>query len=36
MFYMAGIGGYREKLAEVADAGYEGFETTRASEPVNA
>ncbi|MCE3550719.1 NAD(P)/FAD-dependent oxidoreductase [Pseudonocardia sp. RS11V-5] len=26
MFYMAGIGAYRQQLAEVADAGYKGFE----------
>jgi cyclohexanone monooxygenase len=26
MFYMAGIGAYRQKLAEVAENGYEGFE----------
>lgn len=26
MFYMAGIGAYRGQLAEVADAGYKGFE----------
>lgn len=25
MFYMAGLSAYRQKLAEVADAGYEGF-----------
>ena len=28
MFYMAGIGAYRQKLGEVAEAGYEGFEMT--------
>ncbi|GAA4558183.1 hypothetical protein [Pseudonocardia xishanensis] len=27
MFYMAGIGAYRQQLAEVAAAGYKGFET---------
>jgi hypothetical protein len=26
MFYMAGLSAYRAKLAEVAGAGYEGFE----------
>ncbi|MCF7550706.1 NAD(P)/FAD-dependent oxidoreductase [Pseudonocardia sp. WMMC193] len=26
MFYMAGIGAYRQQLAEVADAGYRGFD----------
>jgi hypothetical protein len=36
MFYMAGIGAYRQKLGEVADAGYDGFELTRVSEPVTA
>jgi cation diffusion facilitator CzcD-associated flavoprotein CzcO len=29
MFYMAGHGAYRQKLGEVADAGYAGFELTR-------
>ena len=29
MFYMAGIGAYRQKLGDVADAGYDGFEMTR-------
>jgi cyclohexanone monooxygenase len=33
MFYMAGIGAYRQQLAEVADAGYKGFEL---SEPANS
>ncbi|MFP5071374.1 flavin-containing monooxygenase [Pseudonocardia nantongensis] len=33
MFYMAGLGQYREKLREVTDAGYEGFVLTRESEP---
>ena len=32
MFYMAGIGAYRQKLGEVADAGYEGFAMNHASE----
>ncbi|MFC4949225.1 flavin-containing monooxygenase [Pseudonocardia sp. GCM10023141] len=32
MFYMAGIGAYRQKLGEVAGAGYDGFTMTRASE----
>ncbi|GAA4883232.1 flavin-containing monooxygenase [Pseudonocardia benzenivorans] len=31
MFYMAGIGAYRQKLGEVADAGYEGFALEPAS-----
>lgn len=31
MFYMAGIGAYRQKLGEVAAAGYEGFELARTS-----
>ncbi|RZT89007.1 cation diffusion facilitator CzcD-associated flavoprotein CzcO [Pseudonocardia sediminis] len=26
MFYMAGLGNYRQKLVDVADAGYEGFD----------
>ncbi|GAA2865472.1 NAD(P)/FAD-dependent oxidoreductase [Pseudonocardia halophobica] len=30
MFYMAGIGAYRGQLAEVADAGYKGFERQEA------
>ncbi|GAA3790866.1 flavin-containing monooxygenase [Amycolatopsis tucumanensis] len=29
MFYLAGLGAYRAKLREVADAGYTGFELTR-------
>ncbi|MGI6871948.1 flavin-containing monooxygenase [Amycolatopsis sp. 3B14] len=29
MFYLAGLGAYRAKLCEVADAGYTGFELTR-------
>jgi cyclohexanone monooxygenase len=29
MFYLAGLGAYRQKLAEVAEAGYEGFELVR-------
>lgn len=32
MFYMAGIGAYRQKLGEVAGAGYEGFRMSRESE----
>jgi cyclohexanone monooxygenase len=32
MFYMAGHSAYRQKLGEVADAGYEGFELTRDTE----
>jgi cyclohexanone monooxygenase len=36
MFYMAGHGAYRQKLGEVADAGYEGFEMTRESESAHA
>ena len=34
MFYMAGIGAYRQKLGEVADNGYEGFEMVRDGETV--
>jgi cation diffusion facilitator CzcD-associated flavoprotein CzcO len=36
MFFMAGHGAYREKLGEVADAGYAGFELTRDTEPADA
>ena len=32
MFYMAGLGDYRQKLGEVADSGYDGFEMTRESD----
>ena len=32
MFYMAGIGAYRQQLAEVAGKGYEGFALTRERE----
>lgn len=32
MFYMAGIGAYRQKLAEVVQNDYEGFERTRETE----
>src|SRR3954452_11226354 len=32
MFYMAGHGAYRQKLGEVADAGYAGFALTRDTE----
>jgi len=32
MFYMAGIGAYRQKLGEVADSGYDGFTMTRESD----
>ena len=32
MFYMAGIGAYRQKLGEVANSGYDGFEMTRESD----
>jgi hypothetical protein len=32
MFYMAGIGAYRQQLADVADNGYQGFELARESE----
>ena len=32
MFYMAGHGAYRQKLGEVAERGYEGFELTREAE----
>jgi cation diffusion facilitator CzcD-associated flavoprotein CzcO len=32
MFYMAGIGAYRQQLADVAGKGYEGFALTRESE----
>jgi hypothetical protein len=32
MFYMAGIGAYRQKLGEVANSGYDGFKMTRASD----
>lgn len=33
MFYMAGIGAYRQQLAEVAENGYEGFERSTRNEP---
>lgn len=33
MFYMAGIGAYRQQLASVRDQGYEGFELVGESEP---
>jgi cation diffusion facilitator CzcD-associated flavoprotein CzcO len=36
MFYMAGHSAYRQKLGEVAAAGYEGFEMTRESETASA
>jgi cyclohexanone monooxygenase len=32
MFYMAGIGAYRQKLREVAENGYEGFEFSKQTE----
>ena len=32
MFYMAGHSAYRQKLSEVADTGYEGFELSRQAE----
>ena len=32
MFYMAGIGAYRQKLGEVAENGYEGFELSKQTE----
>ena len=32
MFYMAGIGAYRQQLGEVAGKGYEGFALTRERE----
>ncbi len=32
MFYMAGIGAYRQKLREVAENGYEGFELSKQTE----
>ncbi|MBM7807780.1 cation diffusion facilitator CzcD-associated flavoprotein CzcO [Geodermatophilus bullaregiensis] len=32
MFFMAGIGAYRQKLAEVAKNGYEGFELSKQTE----
>ena len=32
MFYMAGIGAYRQKLREVAENGYEGFELSKETE----
>lgn len=35
MFYMAGIGAYRQKLDEVAGNDYEGFALTRESEPAS-
>lgn len=35
MFYMAGHAAYREKLGEVADAGYEGFRMDREREPAS-
>ncbi|MDQ0381323.1 flavin-containing monooxygenase [Amycolatopsis thermophila] len=35
MFYLAGLGAYRQKLREVADAGYEGFDLTREAEPAS-
>ncbi len=36
MFYMAGIGAYRQKLAEVAENGYEGFELDDRAEAATA
>jgi cation diffusion facilitator CzcD-associated flavoprotein CzcO len=36
MFYMAGIGAYRQQLGAVADNGFEGFEMVRDSEPLSA
>ncbi|WP_433801592.1 flavin-containing monooxygenase [Actinomycetospora sp. CA-084318] len=36
MFYMAGIGAYREQLAAEAEQGYPGFTLTPAREPVSA
>lgn len=33
MFYMAGLAAYRQKLAEIADAGYSGFELVPATAP---
>jgi cyclohexanone monooxygenase len=36
MFYMAGIGAYRQQLADVADKDYEGFEMTREAESAHA
>jgi cation diffusion facilitator CzcD-associated flavoprotein CzcO len=36
MFYMAGHSAYREKLGEVAAAGYEGFEMVREDQGANA
>jgi cyclohexanone monooxygenase len=35
MFYMAGIGAYRQKLDEVAGNDYEGFALTRENEPAS-
>jgi cation diffusion facilitator CzcD-associated flavoprotein CzcO len=36
MFYMAGLGAYRQQLGAVADNGFEGFEMVRDSEPLRA
>jgi cyclohexanone monooxygenase len=36
MFYMAGLGAYRQQLGAVADNGFEGFEMVRDSEPLSA
>ncbi|MEJ2867725.1 NAD(P)/FAD-dependent oxidoreductase [Actinomycetospora sp. OC33-EN08] len=36
MFYMAGIGAYRQQLAVVAERGYEGFTLARSGEPMSA
>ncbi len=34
MFYMAGLSAYRQKLAEVAANGYDGFRMRRQADPV--
>ena len=34
MFYMAGIGAYRQQLGAVAENGFEGFEMVRDGETV--
>ncbi|RRO18619.1 NAD(P)/FAD-dependent oxidoreductase [Saccharopolyspora rhizosphaerae] len=36
MFYMAGLGAYRQKLSEVRDSGYEGFQLQRSDQSVPA
>ncbi|GAB3681638.1 flavin-containing monooxygenase [Saccharopolyspora tripterygii] len=36
MFYMAGLGAYRQKLSEVRDNGYEGFHQQRSDQSISA